>query len=272
MSPLDTIEIEASIPEDKLVKCRALIREFLPRKTVTLTELQSFIGLLNFIYSAIVPGRTFLRRLINLTVEVKHTCQFIRLNRDTKAYLRLWLTFLESFNGKSFFLDYIWLSSAKRHLYTDAAGSLGYGPVCGARWFFGPWPHSLIWYRQMHQRLRTDYGLVADRETVRTILKTLHPDGVERRSKRKLKRRKYHSKGPNNIWQIDGYDKLKPFGFCIHGAIDGYSRRILWLEVGSSNNNPLIVRKYFLDCVVQVGELLGYVVAMPVQKMSISLQ
>ena len=112
---------------------------------------------------------------------------------------------------------------------------------------------SLVGYRQMHQRLRTDYGLVADRETVRTILKTLDPDGVERRSKRKLKRRKYHCKGPNYIWHIDGYDKLKPFGFCIHGAIDGYSRRILWLEVGSSNNNPRIVGKYFLDCVAQVG-------------------
>ena len=45
---------------------------------------------------------------------------------------------------------------------------------------------SLFGYRQMHQRLRTNYGLVADRETVRTILKTLDPDGVERRSKRKL--------------------------------------------------------------------------------------
>ena len=74
---------------------------------------------------------------------------------------------------------------------------------------------SLIGYRQMHQRLRTDYGLVMDRETVRRILKTLDPDDVERRSKRKLKRRKYYSKGPNYIWHIDGYDKLKPFGFCI---------------------------------------------------------
>ena len=104
----------------------------------------------------------------------------------------------------------------------------------------------------MHQRLRTDYGLVADREGVRTVLKTLDPDGVERRSKRKLKRRKYHCKGPNYIWHIDGYDKLKPFGFCIRGAIDGYSRRILWLEVGSSDNNARIVGNYFLDCVVQV--------------------
>ena len=43
-----------------------------------------------------------------------------------------------------FFLDYIWLSSAKLHLYTDAAGSLGYGPVFGAHWFFGQWPQSWL--------------------------------------------------------------------------------------------------------------------------------
>ena len=33
------------------------------------------------------------------------------------------------------------------------------------------------------------------------------------------------------------YDKLKPFGFAIHGAIDGYSRKRFWLHIGSSNNN-----------------------------------
>lgn len=41
-------------------------------------------------------------------------------------------------------MDYIWLSSAKLHLYTDAAGSLGYGAVFSAHWFFGPWPHSWL--------------------------------------------------------------------------------------------------------------------------------
>ena len=114
-------------------------------------------------------------------------------------------------------------------------------------------------YRQRHLGLRTDYRLVANRETVRIILKTLDPDGVKRRSKRNLKRRKYHVIGSNYIWHSDEYNKLKPFGFCIHGAIDGYSRRILWLEVSSSNNNPcitgnIIVGKSILDCVVQVGE------------------
>ena len=28
--------------------------------------------------------------------------------------------------------------------------------------------------------------------------------------------------GPNHVWHLDGYDKLKPFGFPIHACIDGY--------------------------------------------------
>jgi hypothetical protein len=42
-----------------------------------------------------------------------------------------------------------------------------------------------------------------------------------------------------------GYDKLKPYGFPIHGAIDGYSRKILWLELSRSNNKPEMPAKIF---------------------------
>ena len=108
-------------------------------------------------------------------------------------------------------------------------------------------------YRSMHQRLRNCHRLVISREAVRQALKILDPEGVEARSRHCLKRRRYTCKGPNYIWHIDGYDKLKPFGFCIHGAIDGYTRRILWLEVGPSNNNPAIIAKYYLNFVSQHG-------------------
>ena len=100
---------------------------------------------------------------------------------------------------------------------------------------------SNIGYRQMTRRLVNDYGLIVDRETVRELLKILDPKGVELRAKRSLKRRQYRTKGPNCLWHIDGYDKLKPFGFCIHGAIEGLSRRILWLDVGFTNNDPSVI-------------------------------
>ena len=73
------------------------------------------------------------------------------------------------------------------------------------------------------------------------LMRVIDGQAVERRRKRRLLRHRYICPGPNDVWHIDGYDKLKPFGFAIHGAIDGFSRRILWLEVGRSNNNPDII-------------------------------
>ena len=112
---------------------------------------------------------------------------------------------------------------------------------------------SLLGYRAMHQRLINQYGLVTTREVVRHVLRIFDPEGVEYRSRHRLRRRLYRCKGPNYLWHIDGYDKLKPYGFCIHGAIDGFSRRIVWLEVASSNNDPRIISQYFLDYVRQLG-------------------
>lgn len=55
---------------------------------------------------------------------------------------------------------------------------------------------------------------------------------------------------------------MKPFSFPIHGAIDGYSRKILWLELSRSNNKlqcvkgkagcPLLVRT---DCGTENGSM-----------------
>lgn len=43
------------------------------------------------------------------------------------------------------------------------------------------------------------------------------------------------------------YDKLKPFGFPIHGCVDGFSRRITWLDVQRSHKNPKCPAKYLLN-------------------------
>ena len=77
---------------------------------------------------------------------------------------------------------------------------------------------------------------------------------------KKFKRRKYISVGPNYMWHINGYDKLKPFGFAIHGTSDGYSRKILWLHIGSSNNNPQVIASYYLDCVSKLNNVIPMIV------------
>ena len=41
---------------------------------------------------------------------------------------------------------------------------------------------------------------------------------------------------------IDGNDRLKRFGFAIHGCIHGFSRKLIWLFVSTTNNDPLVVQ------------------------------
>ena len=68
---LDTVLMEARLPQEKLDKCRELLSAFLRRRKVTLREIQSLTGLLNFACTVVVPGRAFLRRLIDLTIGVR---------------------------------------------------------------------------------------------------------------------------------------------------------------------------------------------------------
>ena len=114
---------------------------------------------------------------------------------------------------------------------------------------------SSMGYRAMHQKLKSVYNLQVDQETVRLCIKMLDPQGVEERSGRKLHRLVYISKGPNYQWHIDGYDKLRLFGFFIHGCIDGFSRKILWLEVAESNHDPKLIANYFVNSVITIGAI-----------------
>ena len=100
----------------------------------------------------------------------------------------------------------------------------------------------------MWQKLVVDHHLAVSK-----ALKILDPEGVNKRSRNRLQRRPYNGKGPNFIWHLDGYDKLKPYGFCVHGCVDGYSREVMWLEVGRTNNHPGVIANYFLNCIQQVG-------------------
>ena len=109
---------------------------------MTLKEFQSIIALLNFACTVIIPGRVFLRRLINLTIGIKKPHYFIRLNTEVKMDLQIWQTFLDSFNGKSFSLEEGWSSSYSLCFYTDAAQSKDYGLIFGKQWAYGRWLES----------------------------------------------------------------------------------------------------------------------------------
>ena len=89
----------------------------------------------------VVPGRAFLRRMIDLTKGVNKPHHHIRLSRGAKLDIMLWLRFLDDFNGRSFFLSDLWETSQSLQLYTDAVVSIGFGAVFDRHWLHGIWPN-----------------------------------------------------------------------------------------------------------------------------------
>ncbi|XP_034539065.1 uncharacterized protein LOC117812402 [Notolabrus celidotus] len=110
--------------------------------------------------------------------------------------------------------------------------------------------------RAMLRRVRDVRGVrPCYRDDVAKVMRDLDASGLQRRSpgKKKIQRRNYISCGPNDTWHIDGNDKLKFFGMWIHLGIDGFSRKVLWLKVGTSNRKQRFVARYFYDAVQEHG-------------------
>ena len=103
-------------------------------------------------------------------------------------------------------------------------------------------------YKLLHLKC-IQHGFVVNQENVRFLLSLIDPDGVKIRQRNRLQRRQYSCNGPDYTWHVDSYDKLKPYGFCINGCIDGFSRRIIWMEVYTSNSDPALIASYYLDSV-----------------------
>ena len=97
--------------------------------------------------------------------------------------------------------------------------------------------------------------MIARREDVPQLFLRLDAQGVERMKSRKHRRRIYRTSGLSYVWHIDEFDKIKPYGFSIHGSIDGYSRRIIWLEASQSNKYPDMIANYYLKAAKNLNRI-----------------
>ena len=84
---LDSVLMEARLPQEKLAKSQALIASFRTRRKVSLKGIKSLTGLLNFACIVVVSGRAFLRRLIDLTIGIRRLHFLIRLSKEVKEDL-----------------------------------------------------------------------------------------------------------------------------------------------------------------------------------------
>ena len=140
---LDSVRMEARLPQDKLIRINQLLNSFKNRRSARLVELQSLIGTLQFACKVVVPGRTFLQRAINLTRGVPSRFHHIRLNKEFLKDLAMWKIFLSKWNGRSFFLESTPTPAHNLALYTDAAGSIGFGGYFQGKRFQGRWPPNM---------------------------------------------------------------------------------------------------------------------------------
>ena len=138
---LDTIQMEARLPIDKLTKYSSHVAQLLQKNKITLRDLKSVIGMLQFATSVVNGGRAFIRRLHDLTMQASQPHHFIRLTSDAKSDLQIWLSFLSSFNGKSFIWQQHIVNSPAIHLCSDAS-KIGFGATYGSSWIAGTWPPS----------------------------------------------------------------------------------------------------------------------------------
>mgnify|MGYP002803396275 CR=1 FL=1 len=97
-------------------------------------------------------------------------------------------------------------------------------------------------------------GMNLQWERARSALWRIDPDGILLRSIQLnlVHGRQYHVPGPIFLWHLDGNHNLIRWGFVIHGCIDGYSRRIMFLKA-STNNKASTVYHHFVEAISTFG-------------------
>ena len=142
---LDSMEGRAHLPPDKLSELRELIVVWRQRRKCQKRHLLSLIGKLSFATKVVPAGRVFMRRLIDASTTVTRMHHRITLTKETRADLAWWHQFLPVWPGTSLFLEEAWTPAPTLHLYTDAAGAIGYGAYFNGAWLSESWlPHQRL--------------------------------------------------------------------------------------------------------------------------------
>ena len=95
-------------------------------------------------------------------------------------------------------------------------------------------------------------NIFVTRKRVYESLHRVSPDMVEHRRCNVICRRVYNVPSSNSLWHIDGLHCLIRWKIVIHGGIDGFSRRIVYLHA-SDNNRAETVVELFQKAVGECG-------------------
>ena len=120
---LDTSRMEARLPEEKLLKLRKEIVDWIGYTNATKREILSLVGSLQHAAKVVRCGRAFVSRMYVTAAKVRELHFYTRLNVEFRSDLCWWHTFLTDWNGLSLLRwnDNNW--SPSHIIQTDASGS-----------------------------------------------------------------------------------------------------------------------------------------------------
>ena len=141
---VDSCRFELRLPAEKLSRLRRVLREWGSRRSATKRRLQSLIGLLSHAATVVRQGRTFLRGLIEAMKRPRRLDQRTRLDLLCRADIVWWGTFVQQWNGVSFFQSDCPLIDT---VCSDASGSWGCGAYTQSgspAWLQTRWPPTWV--------------------------------------------------------------------------------------------------------------------------------
>jgi hypothetical protein len=88
-------------------------------------------------------------------------------------------------------------------------------------------PDSGLCYFQSYLR---SHHIRVPRHRIRKVVAKVDNVGINLRTRTPIARRKYVVSAPNAMWHCDGHHKAIHWGIIIHAFIDGYSRKVSFIE------------------------------------------
>lgn len=131
---IDTIKTVLELPAQKLVEFHQVVRDMLARKRASLKQLQVLAGKLNWAAAVVRGGRIYLRRILEVMRPLRASHHKALITDDMREDLIWWDTFLESFNGRTWFH----FTSQWVNVFVDASLKGG-GMTWGSDWCYVNW-------------------------------------------------------------------------------------------------------------------------------------
>ena len=136
---LSTINMMAKLPDDKLQCYNEKLENLLHVRTVKLSTMQSVIGCLQFATNVVLPGKAFVRRLLDTVIGISKPFHYVTITAEARADIRMWHLFFKFHNGKTLFLSTKKENSLTLNMYSDAS-KMACAATFNSDWFVIEFP------------------------------------------------------------------------------------------------------------------------------------